>query len=449
LSPLVLDVRLDGFDDPIGYLARDERGALAFAYAPDYLNKGEALALSVSLPLAADPYLDPEARPFFDNLLQERDGVLNQVLAREQLSRDDVAGILFHIGRDCAGAVSVLPERAPPSKIPGDLVRDYAPISEARMAEIVRALHERAALPDEASDPSPLSGVQSKIALTLLPNGDFAEPKRGSGAPTTHIIKAPDRHHPRDASFEAAAMDISARFGFPTAEARVLRVGEIEVLLITRFDRVKAQDGRIVRLHQEDFAQALSLPPQLKYERNGNERLKFDATAARKVLDHTLDPESERERFAGIALFDMAIGNVDGHAKNHALIHHPGGGTIMSPRYDVMPTRLDPKLTDDFAFRIGAAKSLDVLTSQDLLQFFTTLGLKADRQRCLLEELLPSMAQAFAALFGELDRKRLKIFADLIAHNLEILCANLGLEPPPAIKTRDAFIQSGGGWRTS
>jgi serine/threonine-protein kinase HipA len=449
LNSLILDVRLDGFGDPIGYLARDERGGLAFAYAPDYLNNADALALSVSLPLAADPYPEAQTRPFFDNLLQEREGVLSQVMARENLSRDDVAGILFHVGRDCAGAVSVVPEGAPPSKIPGDLARDYAPISDARMADIVRALHERVPLPEGVSDPSPLSGVQSKIALTLLPNGDFAEPKRGSGAPTTHIIKAPDRDHLRDAHFEAAALDISARFGFPTAEAVVFKVGEVDALLTTRFDRAKTRDGRIVRLHQEDFAQALSLPPSLKYERNGNERLRFDVAAIRKVLDVTLDPEGERERFASVTVFDMLIGNVDGHAKNHALIHHRKGAIVVSPRYDVMPTRLDKNLTDLFAFRIGAATSLDNLTEQDLRQFFATLGLKRDAERRMLVEIIPNMGAALAALFDELDRKRLKRFADLIAHNIESLFVTLGIEVPAAIASRDAFVQDGGGWRTS
>src|SRR5262249_4796734 len=155
----------------------------------------------------------------------------------------------------------------------------------------------RAPLPEDVHDPSPLSGVQSKIALTLLADGRFGEPKRGSGAPTTHIIKAPDQRHQDDASLEAAALDLSDALDIETAQARTLRVGVIEVLLITRFDRAKTPDGRIARLHQEDFAQALGLPAGLKYERNAKTALRFDAHAIGGVLAKTLDPGVAREAF--------------------------------------------------------------------------------------------------------------------------------------------------------
>lgn len=446
MNALILDVRLDGIADPIGYLARDERGRLAFAYNPNYLQGAKPIALSISLPLTREVFDDPQARPFFDNLLQERDGVLTAVMARRNLSRDDVAGILFHIGRDCAGAVSVLPQGAPPSKSPGDPDRDYSPLSEDQMAAIVRALYDRSPLPAGMSDPSPLAGVQSKIALTILPDGRFAEPRRGSGAPTTHIIKAPDRNHPRDAFFEAAALDISETFGFPTAEARVLRIGEIDVLMITRFDRALNDKGHIVRLHQEDFAQALSLAPSLKYERNGNAQLRFDSAGIRTVLDHTIDPEGAREHFARLAIFDMLIGNVDGHAKNHALVHHLNGSVILGPRYDIMPTRLDNNLTDEFAFRIGSATRLKQVSTQDLRQFFTALGLREEVQQRILNQDIPEMANAFVSLFPELDRRRMKLFADMIAHNIDVLFANLQIQAPEAIASRDAFIEAGGGW---
>jgi serine/threonine-protein kinase HipA len=152
----------------------------------------------LSLPLTDEPYGDALTRAFFDNLLQERDGSLADVMAREGLARDDVAGLLLHLGKDCPGALSVLPVGAPPVKVPGDYTSDYSPIEQATLVEIVTALHERGRLPRGTSDPSPLAGVQSKIALTVLPDGRFAEPNAGTGAPTTHILKVPDQHHLRD-----------------------------------------------------------------------------------------------------------------------------------------------------------------------------------------------------------------------------------------------------------
>jgi serine/threonine-protein kinase HipA len=97
--PLALDVRLDGYDDPVGVLVRDDRGALAFAYRENYVSAADATPLSLSLPLGPEPYDDAIARPFFDNLLQEREWALADIMAREGLARDDVAGLLSHVGQ--------------------------------------------------------------------------------------------------------------------------------------------------------------------------------------------------------------------------------------------------------------------------------------------------------------------------------------------------------------
>src|SRR5205814_4236640 len=94
-----LDVRLDGFAEPAGVLVRNEQAALVFAYTPTYLARADALPLSLSLPLTDEPYGDIVTRAFFDNLLQEREGALGEVMAREGLGRDDIAGLLLHLGK--------------------------------------------------------------------------------------------------------------------------------------------------------------------------------------------------------------------------------------------------------------------------------------------------------------------------------------------------------------
>lgn len=82
MDPLALDVRLDGFDDPVGVFVRDERGAVAFGYNRSYLTKPDATPLSLPLPLAGGPYSDVAARAFFDNLLQERDDIATPYAGR-------------------------------------------------------------------------------------------------------------------------------------------------------------------------------------------------------------------------------------------------------------------------------------------------------------------------------------------------------------------------------
>ena len=447
---LSLDVRLDGFDAPAGQLHRDDRAALTFTYTAEHVAKANAYPISMALPLTDEPYRDQAARAFFDNLLQERDGVLTEVMAREGLARDDVAGLLLHLGKDCPGALSVLPENSPPVKVPGDFAQDYVPMGDERFATIATALHERKRLPDGVNDPSPLAGVQSKLAITLLPDGRFAEPRPGSGAPTTHIIKVPDKGHLNDAKLEAAAMELSLSIGFETAEARVMRAGNLDVLVVTRFDRSHDDQGRVIRVHQEDFAQALGLPASLKYERRGTPDRKFDASGIAKVLNRTVEPAKARESFLRATLFDLMTGNVDAHAKNHALLYRPTGAIDLAPRYDLLPTRLDPNLTDELPFKLGNAKTLEEVTTAEFDAFLGMLGITSDaaRRRVRLKH-ASEIAIALASLLENLGRNGMKAFADLIAANMRTLLPALDVAVPDGAQHRDAFINRGGGWLNS
>ena len=450
MEPLALDVRLDGYDEPVGVLVRDDRGAVAFAYKEDYVSASDATPLSLSLPLSPEPYDDVIARPFFDNLLQERDSALSDIMAREGLSRDDIAGLLFHLGKDCAGALSVLPMGDPPVKVPGDYDHDYTAIRPERLEAIVDSLHKRRRLPEGTEDPSPLAGVQSKIALTLLPDGRLAEPSPGTGAPTTHILKVPDQEHPQDALLEAEAMSLSQKLGFETADVVAIPIANIDTLLVTRFDRGLDSEGRIVRIHQEDFAQALGLPASLKYERRGTEGRRFDVAGIRRVLEATVDPAGEKDRFIRATLFDLLIGNTDGHAKNFALLFGRGRSVRLAPRYDILPTRLDDSLTDEFAFRIGSAQRLGEIAIQDFDAFLCDMGIdSAPARRRLRVRYSDGIASALAAHFDELNKRGMKRFADLIATNIRTLLENLEVEVPEAAKERDAFLGSAGGWLLS
>lgn len=450
MTELSLDVRLDGFAEPAGVLVRSKHGALAFAYTSRHLVRADALPLSLSLPLTDEPYDDIVTRAFFDNLLQERDDALADVMAREGLARDDIAGLLLHLGKDCPGALSVLAAGAPPVKVPGDFTTDYAALGDEKLVAIAKSLQERRRLPAGTSDPSPLAGVQSKIALAQLPDGRLAEPSPGTGAPTTHILKVPDRQHPRDAAYEAAALDLSRTLGFETSEAAVVVIGDVEALLVRRFDRALDAEGRVVRLHQEDFAQALGLPAVLKYERHGTVGRRFDVAGIRRVLDATANPVDERDRFIQATLFDLMIGNVDSHAKNFALLHLSRDRVRVAPRYDLLPTRLDPTLTDELAFKIGAATTLAAITEADFFAYLEALGVRgAAARRRITERHARTLADALSATFAELTRKRMKPFADLIAANLRQLLPVLGAAVPAAAQDRDAFVARGGGWLTS
>ena len=134
-------------------------------------------------------------------------------------------------------------------------------------------------------------------------------------------------------------------------------------------------------------------------------------------------------------------GNVDGHAKNFALLHIARDQIRVAPRYDLLPTRLDPSLTDELAFKIGAANTLAAITRADFDAFLATLGVRgAAARRRITERHVRSLADGLCAAFGELMRKRMKLFADLIAANLRQLLRALDMAIPDAAQERDAFM---------
>ncbi|MCW1431632.1 type II toxin-antitoxin system HipA family toxin [Novosphingobium sp. JCM 18896] len=441
---LVLDVWIEAAPSPIGHLVRDNAMNLAFAYTQDWLKNANNHPLSLSLPLRDEPYDDVPVRAYFDNLLQEN-SQLESLMAREGLQRGDIAGLLEHLGADCAGAVSVLRTDHPPVKRPGNVREDYDPIDEATFTEIVTRLATGRPLREEMRDPSPVAGVRPKISLAALPDGRFGFPKPGSGAPTTHILKLPDPDHRHEARDEAFLTLLAARCGFQVGSSIADTVEGHDVLLIERFDRIIDGDF-IYRRHQEDFAQAAGLPAELKYERRGRPGRRFDATTIGRILAATNRPAIARETFMRITLFNLLVGNNDNHAKNHTLFHDPGNSVELAPFYDLVPVQTVAGFKEDLAFRLGKAELPEQVGAADLLQFCEKIGLPAKGARRLLAnaardllEHLEALSPDFPKEMGALDR--------LLGETSDHL--NTALELGLNIRQRDAHVVKGGGWALS
>lgn len=390
-----LDVRLEGLDTPVGTLSGGADGGIAFRYADAYLAHPAAHPISLSLPLGEAPYDDRAARPYFQNLLPEND-LLRAVIDREGLAIDDIVGLLAHLGADVSGAIACLPPDAPPVKMPGLLWRDYDPIDRPELDTIVRRLASGGALPEGLRDPSPVAGYQRKIALARLPDGRFAMPRPGTGVPTTHILKVPDGSFPREAHYEARLAELAAEAGLDAAATDSGWIADYEVVVSTRFDRVVSPAGEVTRLHLEDFAQALGLPPRLKYQRTGNAARRYDVAAIAGVLRRTADPAAATDAFLRSVIFNLATGNTDNHAKNHGLIYDVGSIPRLAPLYDLVPIRLSEQHHHLFSFAIGDAQAFDALTAGDLAALCGAFGMTASGSRRYLQRTVPPLLAALA-----------------------------------------------------
>jgi serine/threonine-protein kinase HipA len=111
-----------------------------------------------------------------------------------------------------------------------------------------------------------LAGAQDKLAV-IVDDGSIALAK--DGGPTTHILKPVIQALEGTVENEFFCMRLAARLKLPVSHVEIRLSGATAFLLVERYDRTKAADGIIERLHQEDFCQALTVPPELKYEAEG------------------------------------------------------------------------------------------------------------------------------------------------------------------------------------
>jgi serine/threonine-protein kinase HipA len=97
-------VRVDG---KFAGIIEEIPGAVRFTYSPAYLQRRDAKAVSLTLPLQSEPYVWNRLHPFFSNLLPE--GFYLDIVSRKlKVAREDHFGLLIGTCGDCVGNVSVV-----------------------------------------------------------------------------------------------------------------------------------------------------------------------------------------------------------------------------------------------------------------------------------------------------------------------------------------------------
>jgi Rieske Fe-S protein len=93
--------------------------------------------------------------------------------------------------------------------------------------------------------------------------------------PTTHIFKTQIGTLPNGIDLsnsvenEYYCLNVMAAFGLPVNAAKMKVFGKTKVLVVERFDRKWTAEGWLLRVAQEDYCQALSVPPGRKYQNGG------------------------------------------------------------------------------------------------------------------------------------------------------------------------------------
>ena len=464
----------------VGSLRIDRHGDTSFCYAETWLIKPSARAISISLPLRAEPFSRRESRPFFEGLLPEEHqraaaaGVLG-------LSVGNEFRLLEALGGEVAGALALWPEgERPPAEATS--IEPAKPLDDDALIGMLNRLPTRPMLAGETGLRLSLAGAQAKLPV-VVDNGHIALPTPGQ--PTTHILKPPIERFEGTTENEAFAMRLAREVGLSVAEVDYRRIqvrthrnapspciqgrtagrsprndpghprirgwsqaspaARIQVrthrnapspcvrgwsqaspaarpcvrgrgfLLVERYDRV-AGNGRVERLHQEDFCQALGFPSSRKYAADGGpvfrdcfQLLRSSATRpAREVL-----------KLFDAAIFNLIIGNADAHAKNYSLLYRDNA-VEMAPLYDLLATVAYSDLSPKLAMKIAGRATLDDLKPTDWGRFAKESGLTEPfvkrRAKALADHVLQTAGRIEAGFdLYEDERKTMRDYAGLTA----------------------------------
>ncbi len=323
---------------PVGYWESARQGE-RLGYFDAWLTDEQSRPLSLSLPFLPGnaPYQGDVVTDYFDNLLPGSDTIRRRLAQRHQTGGIDAFQLLAKLGRDCVGALQLLPEDEAPSdvyEINGESLNTAGVAQRLRSATSTQPLGQQ----DQEEDLRlSIAGAQEKTAL-LRHQGQWLLP-HGS-TPTTHIFKLPMGlvgHMQADmrssAENEWLCSKIMEAYGIPVARCEVARFEDQKALIVERFDRAWASDGSwIIRLPQEDMCQATATSPLRKYQSDGGPGI----ARIMEILLGSDNAEQDRNLFFKTQIIFWVLAATDGHGKNFSIAHHAGGRYRATPIYDVL-----------------------------------------------------------------------------------------------------------------
>jgi serine/threonine-protein kinase HipA len=397
----------------VGTLQVNPHGEMRFTYAAGWLADASRPAISFSLPKQEQPFKQRQCRPFFAGLLPE-ESQRDVIAGTLGISAGNDFAFLEALGGDVAGALSLWPEgEVPPPPPPGT----PRPLRDDELVELLSILPRRPLLAGQKGFRLSLAGAQTKLPVVLI---DDRVALPAPGQPTTHILKPAISRFPNTTENEALVMTLATAVGLPAAPVVARNVDGRPYLLVTRYDRRFDAGGRAHRLHQEDFCQALGVPPERKYAAEGGPTFKSGFDLLRRA---TTRPAGAVLAFLDAAIFNLIVGNADAHGKNFSLLYQ-GADVSLAPFYDLLSTVAYPDLSPSLAMKIAKRATLEEIRPTTWPAFGDDIGVPPRFVRRRVVELAEAVLAEVVDLPGSqalagLDGTALAQYSSVIASRAE------------------------------
>ncbi|PMS15670.1 toxin HipA [Trinickia dabaoshanensis] len=330
-----LDLWMNGI--PVGTWETTRDGE-KLTYFESWVEDEQGRPLSLSMPFTPgnQPYRGQIVSDYFDNLLPDSRAIRERIAVRHKTGGTSAFELLSAVGRDCAGAIQMLP----PGERPADLQQIRGtPMGEA---DVARLLRDVTAAPLGQHDTFgdlrlSIAGAQEKSAL-LWHGNQWLRPE--GSTPTTHILKLPlglvgNMRADMRSSIENEWLcsKIVSAYGLPIAHCEIGAFEDQKALVVARFDRKLASDGSwILRLPQEDMCQATGMAPNSKYESDGGPGI----DKIMGILSGSEEARADRSNFFKAQIVFWILAATDGHAKNFSIAHLRSSRYVATPFYDVL-----------------------------------------------------------------------------------------------------------------
>ncbi|RGE16490.1 MULTISPECIES: HipA domain-containing protein [unclassified Leucobacter] len=383
----------------VGQFVFDE-GDVTFVYDED------APPTPISLSLPRDrPAVRKAARNFLENLLPEHEQTRARMANAYGAKSAGAFDLLNAAGGDLAGGLVLLPE----GESLQDRLSELSPALKRDIADRISAIKR------DSSDTTPrdvaarfsLAGAQGKFALAWV-DGDWYW--SNETVPSTHIVKPGNPKYRGIEAAEVAAIDLAYYADILAPESEVMSFGDQTAYVVTRFDRTEEPDQLARRLHAEDIAQSLGLPPEKKYD-----------VSAGKVISllKPIDPSGKLQRvFLSQLILNVLVGNADAHAKNYSLLLRPDAISF-APIYDVVPLFLYPEVEQELAMKIGGARRSQEVTPAHWRILAQRIGFDVDELLARVREIAEYVGKKNDRVWDALDADQQVQAREFVARNVE------------------------------
>lgn len=374
----------------VGVLTLSTSGAVQFKYSDDWLGWVHAMPISRSIPLQEGICREPSVYFVLDNLLPDSQVIRRHVAERVGAVGTDPFSLIEKLGRDCVGALQFLPDNR------GEVATGAVSVSPATEAQIASSLRNLGRDPLGMTQDNnfriSIAGAQEKTALTVV-DGHWHYPV--GSTPTTHILKPEIGWTQGNLDFtqsvenEWLCLEILQAFNFDVPRVFIESFEEQKVLVVERFDRQWMDDGRLLRIPQEDLCQASAMPSPQKYESAGGLCIK----EIMDLLRSSDAQEKDRSDFFRAQMLYWLMAATDGHAKNYSIFLKPGDRLSLTPFYDIISVQpcIDAgqmtKPQAELALSVGGRRSLEDITFEHWMREGNKAGLNAEKVRNLGEAL--------------------------------------------------------------